>query len=88
MVSEYSDTVKQSEKDQGKQVGFGVAFRGGWGQRIALVLCFAVFGVLVGVLPNWNCWGVELGLHEWTDQAKFYSIARSWFSAGRLIGFE
>lgn len=57
MVSEYSDTVKQSEKDQGKQVGFGVAFRGGWGQRIALVLCFAVFGVLVGVLPNWNCWG-------------------------------
>ena len=27
------------------------------GACLALSLCFAVFGVLVGVLPNWNWWG-------------------------------
>jgi len=30
------------------------------GTRLALALCFAVFVVLVGVLPNWNWWGYSL----------------------------
>lgn len=27
------------------------------GCRVSLALCFAVFGIIIGVLPNWNWWG-------------------------------
>ena len=30
---------------------------GSLGCRVALALCFAVFGIIIGVLPNWNWWG-------------------------------
>ena len=35
--------------------------------RVSLPLCFAIFGITIGVLPNWNWWGYSWHYSGGTD---------------------